>query len=72
MTVIDLGAAPGSWTQVARKRLAGPDGRPRPHHRARLLPMDPVDDVVFIQGDFREQEVADQLGAVRSAVRRRT
>jgi 23S rRNA (uridine2552-2'-O)-methyltransferase len=64
MTVIDLGAAPGSWTQVVRKRLAGADGRLRGRIIALdMLPLDPVDDVVFIQGDFREQEVADQLGA---------
>jgi 23S rRNA (uridine2552-2'-O)-methyltransferase len=62
MTVIDLGAAPGSWTQVARKRLAGADGRIRGRLIALdILPMDPVADVVFIEGDFREQEAADRL-----------
>jgi 23S rRNA (uridine2552-2'-O)-methyltransferase len=64
MTVIDLGAAPGSWTQVARQRVAGPDGRLRGRIIALdLLPMDPIADVVFIQGDFREQETADRLAA---------
>lgn len=64
MTVIDLGAAPGSWTQVVRQRLAGPDGRLRGRIVALdLLPMDPLPDVVFVQGDFREQAVADQLVA---------
>jgi len=63
-TVIDLGAAPGSWAQVARQRLAGADGRVRGRIIALdVLPMDPIADVVFIQGDFREQEVADRLGA---------
>jgi 23S rRNA (uridine2552-2'-O)-methyltransferase len=63
MLVIDLGAAPGSWTQVVRQRLAGSGGRVRGHIIALdLLPMDPLPDVVFIQGDFREQEVADELG----------
>jgi 23S rRNA (uridine2552-2'-O)-methyltransferase len=62
LAVVDLGAAPGSWAQVVRQRLAGADG----HVRGRivaldLLPMDPLPDVVFIQGDFREQEVADRL-----------
>jgi 23S rRNA (uridine2552-2'-O)-methyltransferase len=62
MTVVDLGAAPGSWTQVARKRLAGADGRIRGRLIALdILPMDPVADVVFIEGDFREQEAADRL-----------
>jgi 23S rRNA (uridine2552-2'-O)-methyltransferase len=62
MTVVDLGAAPGSWTQVARKRLAGADGRLRGRLIALdILPMDPVADVVFIEGDFREQEAADRL-----------
>ena len=64
MLVIDLGAAPGSWTQVVRQRLAGPGGKVRGRIIALdLLPMDPLPDVVFIQGDFREQEAADELGA---------
>jgi 23S rRNA (uridine2552-2'-O)-methyltransferase len=64
MTVVDLGAAPGSWTQVVRQRLSGSDGRLRGRIIALdLLPMDPLPDVVFIQGDFREQEVADRLAA---------
>jgi 23S rRNA (uridine2552-2'-O)-methyltransferase len=64
MTVVDLGAAPGSWTQVVRKRLSGPDGRLRGRLIALdLLPLEPLPDVVFIQGDFREQDVADRLGA---------
>lgn len=62
--VVDLGAAPGSWIQVARQRLTGSDGRFRGRIVALdLLPLDPLPDVVFIQGDFREQEVADQLAA---------
>ena len=64
MTVIDLGAAPGSWCQVVRQRLCGPDGKLRGRIVALdLLPMAPVPDVLFIQGDFREQEVADRLAA---------
>jgi 23S rRNA (uridine2552-2'-O)-methyltransferase len=70
MTVVDLGAAPGSWTQVVRQRLTGADG----HFRGRivaldLLPLDPLPDVVFIQGDFREQEVADRLAATLAGAR---
>ena len=64
ITVLDLGAAPGSWSQVARQRLAGADGRLRGRIIALdVLPMDPVPDVVFLQGDFREQETADRLVA---------
>lgn len=65
MTVVDLGAAPGSWTQVVREKLAGKDGEVRGKIIAMdILPMDPIDGVTFLQGDFREQEVADQLSAI--------
>lgn len=62
MCVVDLGAAPGSWTQVVREKLAGKDGEVRGAIIAMdILPMDPIDGVTFLQGDFREQEVADKL-----------
>ena len=62
MYVVDLGAAPGSWTQVVREKLAGKDGEVRGTIIAMdILPMDPIDGVTFLQGDFREQEVADKL-----------
>ena len=62
MTVVDLGAAPGSWTQVVRRRLSTPDGSVRGRIVALdLLPMDPIADVDFIQGDFREEAVEAQL-----------
>ena len=57
LTVIDLGAAPGGWSQVAAERLAG-KGR---IIALDLLPMEPIPGVDFIQGDFREQEVLDRL-----------
>jgi 23S rRNA (uridine2552-2'-O)-methyltransferase len=64
MTVIDLGAAPGSWTQVVRQRLAGADGRLRGRIIALdILPMQPLPEVLAIEGDFREQEAADRLAA---------
>ena len=64
-TVVDLGSAPGSWTQVVRERLAGPDGSVRGRIIAMdILPMDPIDDGYFLQGDFREQEVADKLAEI--------
>ena len=55
--VVDLGATPGGWSQVAAKRMQG---------RGRvialdLLEMDPLHGVDFIQGDFREDEVLAQL-----------
>jgi 23S rRNA (uridine2552-2'-O)-methyltransferase len=57
MTVVDLGAAPGSWSQVAVQRLKG-NGRVI---ALDLLEMQPVAGVEFIQGDFREESVLLQL-----------
>jgi len=60
--VVDLGAAPGSWTQVVRERLVGPDGAIRGRIVALdLLPMEPIAGVDFIQGDFRDEAVEMQL-----------
>ena len=52
MSVIDLGAAPGSWTQVLRQKL-GPQAA---IFAIDVLPMDPVGGVTFVQADFREDE----------------
>ena len=61
MTVIDLGSAPGGWSQVAAE-LVGRRGRVI---ASDILPMDGIADVVFIQGDFTEEEVLRRiLGAV--------
>ncbi len=57
MTVIDLGAAPGGWSQVAID-LVGKKGKVV---ALDILPMEPLPDVEFIQGDFREQDVLDEL-----------
>jgi 23S rRNA (uridine2552-2'-O)-methyltransferase len=57
MTVVDLGAAPGGWSQLAT-RLVGREGRVI---ALDLLPMEPLAGVEFIQGDFRETAVLDQL-----------
>jgi 23S rRNA (uridine2552-2'-O)-methyltransferase len=57
MTVVDLGSAPGSWSQVAARRVA-PGGR---LIALDLLPMEPLHGVHFIQGDFREDEVLQAL-----------
>jgi 23S rRNA (uridine2552-2'-O)-methyltransferase len=65
-TVVDLGAAPGAWSQYLRRRL-GPGGVERaPGGRILaldLLPMEPVDGVQFIEGDFRDDAVAASLAA---------
>lgn len=60
--VIDLGAAPGSWTQVVVERLAGADAMLSGRVIALdVLPMDPIPGVEIIQGDFRDSEVVEQL-----------
>jgi 23S rRNA (uridine2552-2'-O)-methyltransferase len=60
MRVVDLGAAPGSWSQIAQ-RLVGPTGRVV---ALDILPMEPVRDVVVLEGDFREESVLGQLRTV--------
>lgn len=65
MTVVDLGAAPGSWTQIVKERLSKGDGTVEGKIVAMdILPMDPIEGVHFLQGDFREQEAADNLTAL--------
>lgn len=60
--VIDLGSAPGSWSQLVRDRLLRPDGSLDGQIIALdMLPMDPIDGVEFILGDFREDDVLAQL-----------
>lgn len=61
MSVVDLGAAPGSWTQIVKERLTDKDGKIDGKVIAMdILPMEPIEGVHFLQGDFREQEVARQ------------
>lgn len=66
--IVDLGSAPGSWSQYARNKLAqgarpggGIDGT---IIALDILPMEPIADVQFIQGDFREENVLAQLEEV--------
>ena len=59
MTIVDLGSTPGSWSQVAVQRLKG-QGKVI---ALDLLEMQGIGGVDFIQGDFREQAVLDQLEA---------
>ncbi len=56
-TVVDLGAAPGSWCQYAIGRL----GEKSHLIALDILEMEPIEGVEFIQGDFSEQEVLDRL-----------
>lgn len=57
MTVVDLGAAPGGWSELLSKRV-GDSGR---LFALDILPMDALGDVTFIEGDFTEQSVYDEL-----------
>jgi len=57
MTVVDLGAAPGGWSQVAAK-LVGEKGR---IVASDILPMDSIADVDFVCGDFTEESVLDEI-----------
>jgi 23S rRNA (uridine2552-2'-O)-methyltransferase len=65
MRIMDLGSAPGGWSQVAG-RLVGAQGRVL---ATDILPMDAVANVDFIQGDFTEdvivRQVLDWLGAAK-------
>ena len=57
MTIVDLGSAPGSWSQVVA-RLVGDNGRVI---ASDILEMDALPGVTFIQGDFREDAVFEQI-----------
>ncbi|MDP2829615.1 MAG: RlmE family RNA methyltransferase [Sulfuricellaceae bacterium] len=57
MAVVDLGAAPGGWTQVLAKRI----GKTGTLIAFDILPMDAVHGATVIQGDFREDAALDQL-----------
>lgn len=57
MIIVDLGAAPGGWTQYVTEKIKS-NGR---IVALDILPMDPLPDVDFIQGDFREDDVLREL-----------
>lgn len=59
MTVVDLGAAPGGWSQYAAKVL-GPKGQ---IFALDILPIEAMPGVVFIEGDFRDEAVLARLKA---------
>ena len=60
MNIIDLGAAPGGWSQFARQLI----GKRNKIVALDILLMEPLDGVDFIQGDFREEAVLNELHAV--------
>ena len=60
MTVVDLGSAPGGWSQVAME-LVGHEGRV---HAIDLLPMDGIAGVDFILGDFTDEPILQELLAL--------
>ncbi len=57
MTVVDLGAAPGGWSQIAAE-LVGDTGRVV---ASDILPMDSLAGVEFVQGDFTEESVLNEI-----------
>ena len=69
--VVDLGSSPGAWSQYVQRKLAV--SSPHPAHSdgpgadqviaLDLLPMEPISGVRFIQGDFRSDEVLEQLSS---------
>lgn len=63
--VVDLGSAPGAWSQYLRRRLS-PAGAAVGELNGTIialdiLPMEPVEGVIFLNGDFREPEVLERL-----------
>ena len=64
--IVDLGCTPGSWGQYARRKLSGKEGGGINGTLIGLdmLPMEPIADMHFIQGDFREARVLRELDAV--------
>jgi 23S rRNA (uridine2552-2'-O)-methyltransferase len=63
MLVLDLGAAPGAWSQYARRQV-GQHGRVL---ASDILPIEPIAGVEFIEGDFREQAVIDAIQSTLGA-----
>ncbi len=64
MTIIDLGAAPGGWSEYCVKKL----GKKGTMLALDILPMEPIDGVTIIEGDFREDAVFEELMAKMAAV----
>jgi 23S rRNA (uridine2552-2'-O)-methyltransferase len=71
MAIVDLGSTPGAWSQYLRRRLS-PQGAAVGQLDGTivaldLLPMEPIEGVHFIQGDFREEAVLAELQATLAA-----
>jgi 23S rRNA (uridine2552-2'-O)-methyltransferase len=69
--VVDLGSAPGAWSQYVRRKLS-PEGAAMGTLNGTIialdiLPMEPIEGVLFLNGDFREPEVLAQLEAAVNA-----
>lgn len=60
MMVIDLGAAPGGWSEYCVKKL----GKKGAIVALDILPMEPIDGVAIVEGDFREDAVFEELMAI--------
>ncbi len=60
MNVVDLGAAPGGWSEYVRKIV----GKKQKVIALDILDIEPIEGVDFIQGDFRDNEVYEQLNKV--------
>lgn len=70
--IVDLGAAPGAWSQYLRRRLA-PDGAAAGHLPGTIVALDlldfePIEGVTFLQGDFRDDETLQRLEAALGAL----
>src|SRR5580704_10069997 len=65
MMVLDLGAAPGAWSQYASRKV-GVNGKVVAND---LLPMEELPGVTFVQGDFREQAVVDRIEEALASAR---
>ncbi|MEE9309671.1 MAG: 23S rRNA (uridine(2552)-2'-O)-methyltransferase RlmE [Cocleimonas sp.] len=63
MTVVDLGAAPGGWSEYCVKKL----GKKGTIIALDILPMEPIKGVTIIEGDFRENSVFDELMTVMAS-----
>jgi 23S rRNA (uridine2552-2'-O)-methyltransferase len=69
MVVVDLGSTPGSWSQIAREKLSAKGVFNGRVIALDLLPMEPIADVDFILGDFREDAPLQQLQVLLGSAR---